>query len=178
MKVVNKTKWNTMDLRKIFCRCLKKDEKAEGKLYQRKRLTVHVHARRQNRGVCSGEATYNGIWIQINIPKDMNERLIESICYVFLHELQHTRGYHHGQFSEIVLRDMAKVIAPDYTLTKTIEVKKEAPDIQQIRYDRAVINLKKAETRFKRAKTIYKKWTLKVKYYEKVFAFKGSSNHS
>jgi len=72
---------------------------------------------------------------------------------------------------------MAKVIAPDYTLVERTEVKKEAPDIQQVRYDRAIMNLKKAETRFKRAKTIYKKWTQRVKYYEKVFALKSSLDH-
>jgi len=177
MKVVNKTKWNTMDLRKIFCRCLKEDEKAEGKLYQKKRLIVHVHTARQDR-YCSGRASYNGTWIQMNILKNMNERSVENICYVFLHELQHTRGYHHGQFSGVVLRDMAKVIAPGYVLTEKINIKKEKPDVQQIRYNRAVTNFGKAETRLKRAKTIYKKWAQKVKYYEKVFAFKSSSNRS
>ena len=177
MKIINKTKWNTMDLRKIFCKCLKEDEKTEGKLYQKNRLTIHVHYAKQNRG-CSGHATYNGIWIQINIPKNMGEKLVENVCYVFLHELQHTRGYHHGRFSEVVLRDIAKAIAPNYNLTQKTEMKKEKPDIQRIRYDRAIANLKRAETRFKRAKTIYKKWTQKVKYYEKVFALKNSSKRS
>jgi len=42
MKLINKTNWNTLDLKKVLTKVLRQFQKAEGKLYQAKYIVVTV----------------------------------------------------------------------------------------------------------------------------------------
>lgn len=126
-------------------------------------------------------------------PPKKSERLIlkpnvkfsQEVADVFFHELGHCMGVRHSQAQRVdwetghdVCRGatierqfkawIQEAITEDFILQE--EGKAPAPkrDFQAERHVRAVANLKKAETRHKRATTLLKKWRTKVRYYEKI----------
>jgi len=212
MKIVNKTQWNTLDLKKLLTRTLNEYEKVEGQFpdYQRKRLTVEITT-----GRFSGYAYYNSHYARVRIPKpeprlppwwkkadfekpenqefiEQQERgyqkmianMSEKIADVFMHELDHCKGYRHKQ-----MPGGGYCLQKDVEFAKEYEIRPKAVqarpkrDLQRERYNHAIEMVKEAEKRIKKlksytklAKTILKKWEGRVKYYEKELLLKDELN--
>lgn len=199
MKLTNKTKYNTVALRKLFqdAMCIiKKDFALDWLRVLRLRVTVK-NARRSY--FVSGHAYYNRPTMQLNIPtkwdgakaKIRNNRLhtygasrsgyangslVQAVAATFLHEIGHNLGVHHVQPENANWRcatiehkyeDWINSLTDAAYPLAAPPVVKVKPDVRVLRYERAVLNLKAAETRLKRAKTIHQKWQQKIRYYER-----------
>lgn len=160
----NGTDYNSRELRKIFNWCFKH----EGAIVTR---IVIVNYGRGNWGYTGSCASlYNG-WIQIHLPRSHVE--IKTLAKVFIHEMGHNLGLRHKEMVSqwnIVLESFPREWK-DKHLYPIIKEKKKLTtnELQRERYQHAQKMLTKAQTRFKRAKTIERKWKEKVKYYESVF---------
>ncbi len=110
MKVVNKTKWNTRDLKRIFVSALNENNKVEGKYFYDSTLTVEVvysnglgkdtasfykHYNIKPKLRYTGCAYLNRPWMRLRIPRENVEP--KRLARVFIHELDHVRGYRHPQ---------------------------------------------------------------------------------
>lgn len=185
MRIVNKTKWNTKQLRTIFTKCLQEIRKTEDIKWWRK-LTVHVVWHRS--WWVGGYAYYNSTLLIMKMPrKSFTEPVrdgldfTQAVADTFIHEFGHCFGIKHGpsrKTIEHVYRDWIKATFSNETyplsLDKAEKVMKENVIVK--RYNQAMANCTRAATRVKRAKTIFEKWTRKVKYYETKMAMKGE-NH-
>lgn len=194
MKVKNKTKWETKDLKHVFTRCLAEVNRREGNshLLKSKFFTVSVETGKRQYPSVSGYAYYrsSGCFIRLPSPqiyqrykdkgrfKDHPD--VQSVASVFIHELHHCLGFHHsgrkGTYREVGERLYDEWIKKTFVnhVIRVGEIKeKPKPNLQLIRFERAKSNLIKAETRLKRAKTIHNKWKGKVAYYEKALAAKN-----
>ena len=123
------------------------------------------------------------------LPPDL--KFSREVADVFFHELGHCLGVAHSTAPQRRVRDdravclgvtielsfrewIQEAITEDFILVEKITT---APrrDFQVERYLRAVANLKRAETRHRRATTLLKKWRKKVRYYEAAIAAKEKS---
>lgn len=185
MEIKNSTKWSTDDLRKLFRRCVKEVDKVEKPSFPFHKRNKHfqLDILNSNRSGFSGRAILNGYRIMVKIPmsvslvKDENQIHItdrEKLAKVMIHEYYHTIGCM-GQDKNNYKNDWTKRwdtdFVKDYPIREKVIVKKPKADIRLVRYQRAIKNLRRAETRLKRAKTIHCKWKNKVKYYQKICNF-------
>ncbi len=169
MRIINRTLFDTRSLRSVLCAALRADEKEDGRLpgWQRDGLRiVVVHARYRNR--VSGYATYNGTRMRLRLPDDPS---LESVVWLFLHELAHIRGEHHRQMSDTVLHRMAaEIVAANPGLAlrpKTSPTPKAKPPMRLVRYEHAKAMLEAKERAAARIKRQADKWRRKVRYYER-----------
>lgn len=180
MKIRNNTKWNTADCRKIICEAKRRVDRIEGK-HDTQGLIVKIeNAKYRNWGRPNtiGGTAHIGYWgITMKIGKgiaEMTEEQIKRFASVFVHEYYHNLGVRKIDYRNYE-NDWTKDL--DYSWTKNYQIRlkevkpKEIKDVKAIRYQRAQMNLTKSLTRFKRAKTLLKKWQNKVKYYEKSISF-------
>ena len=188
MIIKNSTPWRTEDLRKIFNRCVQdvdRVEKPNNQLRKRKEFSLDI----LNSDRFCGKASRWRQWIMVKIPRgmDWNNPITKNVdfwkennpkrvfAHIIIHEYYHILGYKYQdkmnyKFDTTKQWDVSWV--DEYLIREKEVVKKEVVDIKLLRYQRAIQNLCKAETRFKRAKTLYGKWTAKVKRYEVVYNFK------
>jgi len=109
MIIINKTKWSTKDLRKVFQLALRADNEIEGRF--NKNLTITVKYRVLNKIILNqaklgyiklkenyyykGWAYYNTGLMRISLPrKNIDSKIVAQI---FIHELGHCRGFKHCQ---------------------------------------------------------------------------------
>ncbi len=165
----NTTKYTTKSLRSFLSRVKNLEMEVNG---YGARIGNYIYATggKTRHDTASGEAYLKSDCINLVIGDNAP---LERIAYVFLHELQHNRGYDHKQMNETMLKRWAQEmlsklpvleVKPPVVVTKI--------DMQEKRYVLAKGNLERALTRLKRAKTLFQKWNTKVKYYETVFANK------
>lgn len=195
MEIKNSTKWSTEDLRKLFRRCAKEVDKVEKPSFPFHERNKHFQLDIKNssyRGI-SGRAYLNGYWIGIKIVcsygseikddeiekgwqivRDLNIDEKTQLARLIIHEYYHTIGFkYHDKnnykhdFTQKWNVDWVK----DYPIRKKEIALKPKVDIKLKRYQQAIENLRKAETRLKRAKTLHNKWKIKVKYYQKEYNF-------
>lgn len=156
MKLRNKTRYDTRLLRKYILMVMKKIG------VQPKRYIVDVKYRRLNSRIL-GRGRYYGKWICLYMTRDTQN--LGQLLGTIEHELYHNLGTDHRDMSNGHL-----VVDWDEYNKKLIfehpEKLKPKIDKVKLREERARANLRKAETRLKRAKTIYAKWLNKVKYYD------------
>jgi hypothetical protein len=169
IKIINKSIWTTQSLSRFFSAIRRWDIKANDKTEWTIGRSVEVDNWGDNRSCSvSGSAYLNSGIIKMRIGKDIES---EQIASVFLHELHHNRGYRHKDMRGNPYQEWAKEIE-----LPLLEIRVEKPraeiDIAVKRYLLAQKNMDKAETRLKRAKTLFRKWTQKVHYYELKFANK------
>jgi len=194
MKINNKTRYNTETLRNLFSlamQLVKKDYALDW--FKVAKLRVDITYARKNYFV-SGYAYYNKPLMRLNIPSKwsgpaaiaaglrepgrpgfQHGHLIQTITATFIHELGHNLGVKGHVRPEGETRAWATIehnyadwihaLSPvDFPLAAPL---KQKTDKREIRYNQALANFEKAATRLKRAKTIYKKWEAKIKYYER-----------
>lgn len=182
MKVINKTHWDTLDLKKVLIRALDEDDKVEGKYEYRSYLEVTIsyskgypswvvkRYQEQNKELpirkrYSGNAWVNGTRMTLRVPRE--EFNVEHFVEVFIHEMSHIRGIRSH-------RAIGTVEDEDLKWTKNYSVRqKEAkvkpkPDLQLRRYEHVLEMLKAKKSQLKRLQNQIKKWNQKRKYYESV----------
>lgn len=180
MKVKNETEWLTRDLKRVLCEALRRNSKIEGPLkkWQKKGLIVEIVYSRK--GYYSGNAQYNGCWMKLRIPKDKIKK--SDFVSLFIHELDHTRGFHHNQIAGgRYLRTESYPWVEDNTkfpIRKKEIIPKEKPDLQIKRYKHVLEIIKQKERIIKRLSNSLKKWRKKRKYYEKVLIAAGKIKES
>ncbi len=105
-----------------------------------------------------------------------NGILVQAVAATFLHEIGHNLGVHHVKPENANWHCATIEHKYDAWIDSLTDeayplnappVVKVKPDARMVRYERAVLNFKQAETRLKRAKTIHKKWQQKIRYYER-----------
>lgn len=167
MKIINKTNYDTLSIKKLFTRCLVEDEKVEGLLMQKERLRVIVKYSNGDGGAVRGVAIIGGTKITMRIPRNNIEERMEAVAWVFIHELAHIRGYRHKQITNEPYREMVKFWANEYK----IEIKKARAetkvDLKVIRYEHVCKKLEEKGRALKRIQKQIKKWNSKKKYYER-----------
>ena len=102
------------------------------------------------------------------------ERAREEFRLMLRHEFAHFISHGHGmEFRLQCLRlggtryiNMDNWELADYPKKEKKEIVKEKSDLKEIRYQQALLKVKEFEMKFKRSKTLLKKWQRKVKYYE------------
>jgi len=187
MKVINKTNWDTLDLKKVLVRALDEDDKVEGKYKYRSYLEVTIsyskghpgwvisHYKRKGkelpaREVYSGSAWVNGTGMGIRVPRE--KFTVERFVRIFIHEMSHIRGIRSH-------RAIGVVEDEDLRWTKGYPVRqKEArvkpkPDLQLRRYEHVLEMLKAKKSQLRRLQNQIKKWNQKKKYYESVLVASG-----
>lgn len=182
MNVANSTKWLTTDLLKLFRRCVvevNKIEKPAVKHTKSYRFSLDI----KNSSSLRGRAILNGYWIMLKIPREWkndNEIGMQLECKIklarlIIHEYYHTLGYSYHD-KKNYKHDFTKKWDVEWVKHYQIKIKTQkieaSKDIRAIRYERAIKNLRNAETKLKRAKTLHAKWLAKTKYYEKCLAVK------
>jgi hypothetical protein len=180
MKIVNKTKFNTSDLRKIVQLSLTKfrsGEKGNPLVRKSYNVTFETH---KGQGWTGGCAYYNSGHLTIKLPlKYAGHKLTfaQSIADVFFHEVGHCIGVKHNSGNDTIeryYRDwILKTITSDFKVNDVGKIIKDKVDIQLHRYNLVSKNIEKAKTRLKRAKTIFDKWQRKLVYYEKSLILVG-----
>lgn len=177
MKIINNTNWDTVQLKKIFTRCMHEIWKTDKKILH----TVYVDNHRGAMWI-GGNAPYYGSHLTMKLPTiETGFRLrhefkffSQGIADTFIHEVGHTLGIKHNKNNDTFERHYQEWIVKTfndetYPVSIKVEKGKEVKDKRLIRYERAKTNLDKAITRLNRAKTLYTKWNLKVRHYDTVF---------
>jgi hypothetical protein len=189
MKVENTTKYETKNLRKIFALCAARVRRDEGKRWEIGRgVNVKV---RYNRGGwwIGGYAYYHSTFVAMKLPRVIEKErkygkhsleFSQSVAETFIHELGHCLGVRHKKSGDTIEEwyiDWIKAAISDerYPIGEKVIAKKMI-DVKTRRYELARINLAKAETRMKRARTLYAKWLRKVRYYEKALGAPQNQN--
>lgn len=191
MKIINKTNWDTLDLKKVLTRALDEDDKVEGKYGYRSYLEVTISyskgypswvvKRYQERNKelpvrerYSGNAWVGGTRMVLRVPRGkIDTRLLSR---VFKHELDHCRGFKHNQMGGRYL-DTKDLGRDNWALSYPIRQKEARvepkPDLQVRRYEHVLEMLKAKKSQLKRLQNQIKKWNQKRKYYESVLVASG-----
>lgn len=113
-----------------------------------------------------GLATLGGSWIQIFVPRHVNEFVGKDCADLIVHELRHNTGLGHRDMDD-------NTDAIDLSKANTICVmkkpKKPIPTIDEIkrrRYEHVLEQIRRNETRAKRIDTQLKKLRRRKRYYE------------
>jgi hypothetical protein len=174
MKIINRTKYDTNDLRKISNLCMSKfraDEKGNSLLKSNYKVVFETH--KASGGWVGGCAYYNSSWFTIKLPLEYKRTHLtfeQSIADVWFHEIGHCLGVRHNKrhssIEEPYQEWIKKTITSDYAVKEKVKLKRDKGDIIVKRFNAVVKNLEVAKTRFKRAKTLLRKWESKLKYYQ------------
>ena len=187
MKIRNKTKYNTADLKKIFLASARKVRTGK---YIRKKLIVDV-VNYQRR---ASKATYSGGWALINIgtfeydkkniwKKNRRVLNVREIAWVACHEFLHSKGLSHrrinarypyfGHWSDFNADEDRMAWADKFELRlKEVKIKPKK-DLQMVRYQKVVAKVKEYTTKAKRVQNILSKYKAKQRRYEKVLVLAG-----
>ena len=160
MKLINNSKWDTNDLRRlIYANIIKAGMSIRRKIEV---STTHSNSIHELRNY-SGRAGLNTNWINLTVPKP--DKTFNPIIFsqVLQHELAHNRGLRHKEMLDwwTINQDWAKDFIVNPKIEKPIKPK------TQIKEENAIKMFKIYQTKLKRTKTILKKWERKVKYYQK-----------
>lgn len=185
MIIVNKTHWDTDNLRKILIKALNDDDIIESKYQYRSGLKIvivyskgHSSWAIKNYGglklapreLYSGYAWLNGSEMRLRVPREIFN--VKRFVKLFIHEMSHIRGIRSH-------RMIGTVKSKDLEWTKNYLVKREKikiktkVDLQTKRYEHVLAALKIKKTQLKRLQNQIKKWTQKRKYYESVLMANG-----
>lgn len=187
MKVINKTHWDTSDLKRVLVRALNEDDKVEGKYKYRNCLEITIsyskgwpswvvrHYQKQNkelpiRETYSGSAWVNGSGMTLRVPREKFN--VERFARIFIHEMSHIRGIRSH-------RAIGTVKDEDLEWTRNYSVKqkeikiKPNVDLQLKRYNHVIEMIKQKEKILKRLRNQIKKWNTKKRYYEKILTATG-----
>jgi len=173
MKIINKTKYVTKDLRKLFFECIK----VYFKMSKEKKTNLHIeityskprswHSEEYKERVkYRGCARLNGSLMWLRLPPD-EIKDIKWLVRLFLHEYEHNLGYGHNAtsdfkdgYGDLTWSDSFKIRTKEKKVV-TIE------DKIQKKYIKALDKLEQKKKLLKRTQNSIKKWQKKVNYYLK-----------
>lgn len=187
MKITNRTKWRTEDLRAIARGVLERE------CTPKERKKIHLTFVEATRGVSSRGALgrcYLNSWHPTIVMPKTTSRVVRGtgnwkrgnhdpvvLAFVIGHELAHARGKRHDQMRGS-RHDWYGSWSDHYSWAESLPLRPAEPKARPRKGDEeklvhAAKMLSKAVTRVKRARTIEKKWQTKVRYYEKKMAAAG-----
>lgn len=175
MRIVkNSTAYDTRFLRSIICTTHRYMQSLEGRPAPNwKALRVKIANTKRN-GYHSGYAYFNGygghkewdVFFGLCKPDSPMTMTNHTFCSLVYHELMHTYGYEHSQYSDIPKNEILKLFPDEVPLPLAKVATKEKEPVWKKRY-RAVLAREKAwASKLKRAKTALKKAQYQRKYYE------------
>lgn len=175
MKVINKSVWNTRDLKRVFHAVLNRWNEIDNRKVSSKRLR-HITVVNSRFGYLSGHAYLNSGYMRLRLPK--THISVKETGWLFEHELAHCAGYEHKNMGPLNHWAGVKHGRYDYLEGIVIRPKEAKPakpkgDAQIIRYQAAVEAEKRWRTKLKRAQTGVKTYRDRIKRYEKIFAADG-----
>lgn len=173
MKIENKTKWNTKQLRAFLSRVAFEELDAK----QRKGLQVQIVYNRAGRKAdyVSGHAYLRSNLMQINIGAHKVDKI--DLAHTIAHEMAHTRGMTHAQmkgrpdYERVGNWRELYAWAEELPLEESQSKARPKQDVQSVRYRRVLEGIARWETKHKRAVNALKKLRKQRKYYEN--ALKG-----
>lgn len=174
MKIINRTHWQTRDLKAILVRVA--DDELDRVQFKERRRKLHVVIKYSRRGSRhSGCATIGGAWCWLNIPREEVDP--HSFAILCAHELAHNRGLDHDR-----MRGCARYhwqagwrTDADYPWAwarampvrrKEVREKPVVPLLDR-RYAHAQSMLARWERKAKACATHLRKWKIKVRRYER-----------
>lgn len=176
MRIENLTKWKTAHLKAFVSRVAAVELTPE----QRRKLKVEIVYNRagKNQSYVSGCAYLRSNWMRVRVGAHQIDRI--NLAHTIAHEMAHTRGMQHSQMSGNPeysrVGNWREVYAWADELPLETNAPKPKPDVQSVRFQRILNNIRNWETKFKRASNALKKLRKQKKYYEKVLAAKGSES--
>jgi predicted SprT family Zn-dependent metalloprotease len=168
VKLVNKTHYSTRDLKKLFTR-IAKDELNPDKA---KKVVFTIKYWRSN--WTGGCAYVGGTHGTLKMPKPHHKLDMPAIAKTIAHEMAHLHGLHHGAKMHCARYSWHHgdyktyyAWANDYSISHLETASKPAVAPVNAKLDHATKMLAKNEAKLKRTAVLVKKWTAKVKYYQK-----------
>lgn len=188
MKIINKTSWDSKKIKNLFAVCLKEVKRREGNERHLKNQTVYLKS--HNRNHVYGRAYVNSSTLILKLPyphsKDLDLKkftwwkvdydFAQKLADTYIHEVGHNLGIKKhskgGDTMEHLYQDwiFENISNEKFPIAKVQKIVPKV-DIKQKRYHSALTNFAKAQTKFRRVKTLLDKWQRKIKYYETGFAF-------
>lgn len=162
MKVANETQYSTQDLRKFFLQGLKAMGAETNKV-----IRVVYSKRGAHWGYASyGDSCFQGRSILMSVPKGKLDLL--DFARVFEHEVSHNLGLRHKEMSEEVRRCVQEVTWHE-GLQVRWEERAPKPKLDHVarREEKARRMAVKWERKLGIARRMYRKWSAKVRYYER-----------
>lgn len=172
MKFVNKTKWNTRDLRKLTLAILKHSG-------QSKPESLTIIPRNRYGGLATIRAYKN--WIRMYVLNPIRQGYsgdCGSVVYkdipfdtkrysqVLIHEVGHNEGLRHREMISSHVIDIPDSILNMPIREKIMKVVENVKrDIKQVRHNHAIKMLQRSKSKLKRYEKLVNKWEKKVKYY-------------
>lgn len=187
MKVINKTNWDTNDLKRVLTKALDEDDKVEGKYKYRNYLKITIsysrgwpswaikHYKKQNkvlpvREIYSGSAWVKGTGMTLRVPREKFN--VEWFVRIFIHEMSHIRGIRsHRAIGTVKDEDLEWT--KKYSVTQKEARVKPKVDLQLKRYNHVIGMIEQKEKILKRLRNQIKKWNTKKRYYEKILTVAG-----
>ena len=187
MKVINKTNWDTNDLKRVLTKALDDDDKVEGKYKYRNYLKITIsyskgypswiisHYKRKGkelpaREVYSGSAWVKGTGMTLRVPREKFN--VERFARIFIHEMSHIRGIRsHRAIGTVKDEDLEWT--KKYSVTQKEARVKPKVDLQLKRYNHVIEMIKQKGKILKRLRNQIKKWNTKKRYYEKILTVSG-----
>lgn len=183
MKFVNKTHWNTRDLRRIAQRVCREEFPRDRFGAKWRQMRVVVGYNRAGDGSSSGHAYYGGSTAYVNVPSG-NVRGKGAVghvdpidfAHVVAHEFGHCKGLRHGRMPPHMDGTKAgkrsDYITQHFAWAAAIPIRRQVPvraarPTADDKLAHAERMLRRAQTRLKRAQTIERKWRRSVAYYTK-----------
>lgn len=183
MRLVNKTNWDSSDLKKL-CLAVIKKMGAEGVTRSVSIETMtgrFTTQQKDSKNLYHGRASIHGGWIVMKVPQPVRnicvgfanhgyayEKRPETFCVerfvqVLEHEIGHNLGLRHGDMASLWKLPVGYV--KDFVVNPKKIVVKVKQNLIEKRKNHAEAMLKIATTRLKRARTLHDKWKKKFNYY-------------
>lgn len=163
MKIINRTHFQTRDLRRIFTRCADLVLKEEKKRH----VCVTVVYARQSRGA-SGCAIIGGYHATVRINK--HDPKPATVAAVTVHEFRHLNGWSHKEMCGTYKGEDARYVWANDLGIRVREPKPKRRPTDDIKLAHAQVMYVRACSRVRRAQTIQKTWLRKVRYYSRKMA--------
>jgi hypothetical protein len=182
MRIVNKTKWCTEDLRRVFVKC------CEVRGVDQSRYVVEVVSARGR--ALHGLGSYTRPWVRMKVPPKFErfgavgevvevldhlpEWAMESLAKIFLHEVDHTLGLQHRDMAD--LWEFTVDWVKEYSVGREPVKEKPKVDLVVKRSEHAQKMLARHQKVLKRTQTLVSKWKAKVRYYETALVRKAAAS--
>lgn len=176
MKITrNTTPFETRDVRRVICKVhaiMTKLEARPAPNWKHLRIALRGTTNTYVRGYAyyHGRGAY--AWdVHLTLPAGIREQRLAWLVY---HELMHTYGYKHKQYTDARDHELAAWFPEDRAIRLAADVKPKAKaSVQEIRHQRVVVKLAAWQTKQKRAANAIKKLKSQLRYYEKAALRKG-----
>ena len=170
MKITNRTHWQTAQLRAIISRVAQ--DELDPPHRKRLRAEVTYNKARGQGGCCSGWAPYHGNFVRLMVPSDTVDRV--DFAHLVAHEMAHSRGLHHRDMKTRRYSRKAEGWREYYAWAAELPLERKALKAKPAPMERstaklvhALAQLRRWESKVKRASTGARKWRGKVRYYQK-----------